>query len=69
MIDTDEHIEVVRLGDWKPVRARKQHTCSYCLGKIEPREVYFRQAWKVEGEVQVTISHDPYGACALVGLS
>lgn len=61
---TDEHIEVVKISDWKPVRARKTHTCTYCNHDITPGSVYFRQAWKVEGEIIITKSHGPYGECA-----
>lgn len=67
MIDTDDHtddhIEVVKISDWKPVRARKERSCTHCGGKIMPGEVYFRQAWKIEGDMVVTTSHDPHGAC------
>lgn len=65
MIDTDEYIEVVKISDWKPVRARKQHSCTFCGGPIEPGTVYFRQAWKVEGDMVVTQAHAPSGECVV----
>lgn len=61
----DDYIEAIKISDWKPVRARKAHACSHCGGAISIGSIYFRQAWKVEGDMVVTQSHDPYGECVM----
>lgn len=63
MIDAEDYIDVVKISDWRAVRARKQHSCSHCGKPILPGSVYFRQAWKIEGDMVVTQSHDPVGEC------